>query len=44
MGSYVTASTIKELPEDLVLNLCDMSYDLVFAKLPKRAQRETAQE
>lgn len=26
--------------EDLVLDLCDMSYRLVFSKLTKRAQRE----
>lgn len=28
------------LPEDLVLELCDESYRLVFAKLAKRRQRE----
>ena len=30
------------LPECLALDLCDTSYDLVFAKLPKRVQREVA--
>ena len=30
------------LPEDLVLGLCDMSYDLVFAKLHKHVQRKDA--
>lgn len=28
------------VPEDLVLELCDASFDLVFAKLPRRVQRE----
>lgn len=28
--------------EELVLDLCEMSYRLVFAKLPKRVQRELA--
>ena len=29
-----------ELPEDLLRNLCDRSYGLVFAKLTKKLQRE----
>ena len=32
------------VPEELVLDLCDMSYGLVFAKLPKRVQREITGE
>ena len=31
-----------DLSDRLVLDLCDMSYDLVFSKLPKRVQREIA--
>ena len=42
--TWISIDLGSDLPEDLVLNLCDMSYDLVFAKLPKRAQREIAQE
>ena len=33
-----------DLSEDLVLGLCDMSYELVFSKLPKRVQREVSAE
>lgn len=29
-----------DLPEELMLDLCDMSYALVLARLPKRVQRE----
>ena len=29
-----------DVPEDLVLELCDASYGLVYAKLPRRVQRE----
>lgn len=32
------------LPESLALGLCDMSYELVLAKLSKRLQREIAEE
>ncbi|WP_066833705.1 MmcQ/YjbR family DNA-binding protein [Collinsella ihumii] len=32
------------VPEDLVLELCDASFDLVFAKLPRRVQREIMQQ
>ena len=31
-----------EHPEAVLPGLCDMSYDLVFSKLPKRVQREIA--
>ena len=29
-----------DVPDNLVLELCDASFDLVFAKLPRRVQRE----
>lgn len=32
------------LPQGLALDLCDMSYGLVFAKLPRRVQRALAAE
>ena len=40
--SSATPTADADLPEKLVLDLCDMSYDLVFAKLPKRVQREVS--
>ena len=40
--TWVSVDLDADLPEELALGLCDMSYDLVFAKLPKRVQREIA--
>ena len=40
--TWVSVDLDADLPEELVLDLCDMSYDLVFAKLPKRVQWELA--
>ena len=40
--TWVSVDLDANLPEGLVLDLCDMSYDLVFARLPKRVQREVA--
>lgn len=40
--TWISVDLDADLPEDLVLDLCDMSYELVFAKLPKRVQREIA--
>lgn len=40
--TWISVDLDADLPEDLVLDLCDMSYELVFAKLPKRVQREVA--
>ena len=42
--TWVSIDLDADLPEDLVLDLCDMSYDLVFSKLPKRVQREISGE
>ena len=42
--TWVSVDLDAGLPEGLVLDLCDMSYDLVLAKLPKRLQRELAGE
>ena len=42
--TWVSVDLGADLPEVLVLGLCDMSYDLVFAKLPRRVQREIAGE
>ena len=42
--TWVSVDLDADLPEDLVFDLCDMSYDLVFSKLPKRVQREIAGE
>ena len=38
--TWVSIDLDSDLPEGLVLGLCDMGYDLVFSKLPKRVQRE----
>ncbi len=38
--TWISVDLEADLPEDLVLGLCDMSHKLVFAKLPKRVQRE----
>ena len=40
--TWVSVDLDADLPEDLVLSLCDMSYDLVLAKLPKCVRREIA--
>ena len=40
--TWISVDLNADLPEELVLSLCDMSYALVFAKLPKRLQREIA--
>ncbi len=40
--TWISLDLDADLPEELVLDLCDMSYELVFAKLPKRVQREIA--
>lgn len=37
--TWVSVDLEAGVPESLVLDLCDESYRLVFAKLPKRAQR-----
>lgn len=37
--TWVSVDLDADLPEGLVLDLCDMSYELVFAKLPKRVQQ-----
>ena len=38
--TWISVDLDADVPEKLVLDLCDMSYKLVFAKLPKRTQRE----
>ena len=38
--TWVSVDLDADLSEDLVLGLCDMSYGLVFSKLPRRTQRE----
>ena len=40
--TWVSVDLDAGLPEELVLDLCDMSYDLVFSRLPKRVQREVS--
>lgn len=40
--TWISVDFDADLPGDFALDLCDMSYALVFAKLPKRAQREVA--
>lgn len=42
--TWISVDLDADFPESLVLDLCDMSYALVFAKLPKRAQREIVGE
>ncbi|WP_281281371.1 MmcQ/YjbR family DNA-binding protein [Enorma burkinafasonensis] len=42
--TWVSVDLDADPPEGLVLDLCDMSYDLVLSKLPKRVQREVAGE
>lgn len=40
--TWISIDLDADLPEDLVLDLCDTSYRLVFEKLPKRVQHEIA--
>lgn len=42
--TWISVDLGSNLPEELVLDLCDMSYELVFAKLSNRVQREIAGE
>ena len=42
--TWISVDLDSGLLEELVLDLCDMSYDLVFSKLPKRVQREISGE
>lgn len=42
--TWISIDLDSDLPEDLALDLCDMGYNLIFAKLPKRVQREVAGE
>lgn len=37
--TWISIDLDSDVPEDLVLELCDHSYDLIVAKLPKRVQR-----
>ena len=39
---WISVDLDADLPEGLVLDPCDMSYDLVFSKLPKRVQWEVS--
>lgn len=36
--TWISVDLDADLPEGLVLDLCDMSYELVRAKLPKRVR------
>lgn len=38
--TWISIDLDADLPESLVLDLCDTSYGLVFSHLPKRMQRE----
>ncbi|MBM6774576.1 MmcQ/YjbR family DNA-binding protein [Olsenella profusa] len=38
--TWISVDLDGDLPEELLLSLCDLSYELVFARLPKRVQRE----
>lgn len=40
--TWISINLDADLPENLVLDLCDTSYRLVFEKLPKRVQHEIA--
>lgn len=40
--TWIAIDLDKDVPEDLVLELCSQSYELVFAKLTKKLQREIA--
>lgn len=37
--TWISVDLDADLPEVLVLDLCDMSYELVLAKLPRRVRR-----
>ena len=37
--TWISVDLDSDLPEGLVLDLCGTSYELVFAKLPKRTRR-----
>lgn len=38
--TWIAALLDGDLPEDVLKSLCDMSYDLIVAKLPKYVQKE----
>ena len=38
--TWIAALLDGDLPEDMLKSLCDMSYDLIVAKLPKYVQKE----
>ncbi len=38
--TWISVDLAADLPERLVLDLCEMSYDLVFARLTKRIRLE----
>lgn len=40
--TWISVDLGADLPESLVIDLCDMSYGLVFAKLPKYVQQGIA--
>ncbi|WP_455138195.1 MmcQ/YjbR family DNA-binding protein [Thermophilibacter sp.] len=40
--TWISVDLDADLPEGLVLDLCDMSYELVFARLSKRVRSEIA--
>ena len=40
--TWISVDLDADLPNSLVLDLCSMSYGLIFAKLPKRMQRGIA--
>lgn len=42
--TWISVDLGADLPEGLVADLCDMSYELVFAKLPKYVQRDIAEQ
>ena len=42
--TWISVDLGADLPEGLVADLCDMSYGLVFAKLPKYVQRDIVEQ
>lgn len=42
--TWISIDLDANLPEGLVLDLCDRSYELVLARLPKRVRREATGE
>lgn len=38
--TWIAALLDGDLPKDVLKSLCDMSYDLIVAKLPKYVQKE----